>query len=294
MKNKLAFLFILLLSVSILSDIVIADAIPPWAQISLNIDGKGVFDEQLSIEFLTCENADFQSSVSSGPRSSKIDLNLSIYDPEKGCYWKRYSGTINCGKERCELYEDVPYIKEFKMAIYFPSISKVFITEILQARTGKNEYSVDLSSDSEGYESGSITIVEDVEINNNHSDKLGILSFFIWALVITLILELLVAWIYLSITKMKNRLLLSVIYSNLISVPIVWSLILFMAPVLIGIFSMIIFAEIFAFVFEAYFIYWMNKKCLNLKQSFILSFIMNIVSFLLGGAIIISIGSVIM
>jgi hypothetical protein len=44
-------------------------------------------------------------------------------------------------------------------------------------------------------------------------------------------------------------------------------------------------SEIFAIVFEAYFIYYLNKQAITLKKSFVLSTIMNLASLIIGGFI---------
>jgi hypothetical protein len=112
----------------------------------------------------------------------------------------------------------------------------------------------------------------------------GRVPSFIKALIITLILELLVALIYLSITKISKRILLYVLIANVISLPIVW----FLFPsikITSLVFLMFVLSEIFAVVFEAYFIYHLNKKIISLRKSFVLSTIMNLVSLFVGGFI---------
>lgn len=107
---------------------------------------------------------------------------------------------------------------------------------------------------------------------------------FIKALIITLILELLVALIYLSATKISKKIILYVLIANIISLPIVW----FLFPsiqIIPLVFLIFVISEVFAVVFEAYFIYYFNKKIISLKKSFILSIIMNMVSLFVGGFI---------
>ena len=105
---------------------------------------------------------------------------------------------------------------------------------------------------------------------------------FIAALIITLILEFTVALIYLSVKKIPKHVLYSVAIGNIISLPIVW----FVFPLVGTTLSVKFLAEIFAAVFEAYFIYWRNKKLISLKNALALSIIMNLVSWLLGGFIL--------
>ena len=107
---------------------------------------------------------------------------------------------------------------------------------------------------------------------------------FIKALIITLILELLVALIYLFSTKISKKILFYVLIANIISLPIVW----FLFPsikIMPLVFLIFIISEIFAVVFEAYFIYYLNKDIITLRKSFTLSLIMNLVSLFIGGFI---------
>lgn len=110
-----------------------------------------------------------------------------------------------------------------------------------------------------------------------------VLKNFIYALLITIILELIAALIYLrKNTKYKN-ILKTIIVANLISLPIVWFIIPQLTTIILlrGVFS-----ELFAFLFEAIIIYYLNQKYLTLKQSVILSLIMNASSFIIGGKIL--------
>ncbi len=121
------------------------------------------------------------------------------------------------------------------------------------------------------------------------------LSFFI-ALVLTIILELSVLIIFLRKWKIKNKKwkkpIWTVVIADIISVPLVW-LIFFlllkffeMMSSWISLILAIIIAEAFAVIFETCFIYWLNKTIINLKKSFILSLMMNLASFIIGGIIL--------
>ncbi|MCX6742229.1 MAG: hypothetical protein NTX24_03595 [Candidatus Pacearchaeota archaeon] len=121
------------------------------------------------------------------------------------------------------------------------------------------------------------------------------ISFFI-ALALTIIIELVVLIIFLKKWKIKTKKwkkpIWTVVIADTVSVPLVW-LIFFlllaafaMMPQLLGALSAIIIAEAFAVVSEAYCVYWLNKKIINLRRSFILSIVMNIASFIIGGMVL--------
>lgn len=108
------------------------------------------------------------------------------------------------------------------------------------------------------------------------------LPFFFVALVLTLIIEVLVALVFLFMTKVPKSVLTSAVKANLISLPVVW----FIFPVLEVFLLVVVLSEIFAVIFEGYFIHLMDKTVMSLKQSFILSIIMNAASFIIGGFIL--------
>lgn len=112
------------------------------------------------------------------------------------------------------------------------------------------------------------------------------LPFFLVALVLTLIIETLAGLMFLRAAKHPEGVLKSVVIANLISLPVVW----FMFPLLNIFFVVIALSEIFTVVFEGYFIHSMNKLIMSLRQSFILSIIINAASFILGGFIIFVLG----
>ena len=103
-------------------------------------------------------------------------------------------------------------------------------------------------------------------------------DFFVGALGLTLIIESMVTLAFLFITKISPKVLTSVIIANLISLPIVW----FVFPPTSNDLLVIFLAELFAVVFEGYFIHFFNKKTISLKKSFALSILMNLASFFIG------------
>jgi len=117
-------------------------------------------------------------------------------------------------------------------------------------------------------------------------------TFFI-ALALTIVIEMIILILFLRKWKIKakqwKKPAIALIIADIISVPLVWAIFFFLLVTLIAIslplsvFFAILVAEAFAVVFEAYFIYGLNKKIINLKRAFILSIAMNLASFILGG-----------
>ena len=92
------------------------------------------------------------------------------------------------------------------------------------------------------------------------------------ALIATSVIELITAYIFLSISKLpKRKILISVFLGSLITLPLVWF-----------VFSSTLSGEIFAVVFEALFIYLVNKDIFSIKKSIILAIVINLASFLIG------------
>jgi hypothetical protein len=112
-------------------------------------------------------------------------------------------------------------------------------------------------------------------------------SAFLKALMLTLALELFVAFIYLKLAKKPLKVLLFVILGNLITLPVLW----FLLPLFLNVGASIMLGELFAFGFEAMFLLWTCKTWFKPGGAFLLSFSMNFMSLLVGGfAIILMIG----
>jgi hypothetical protein len=159
--------------------------------------------------------------------------------------------------------------------------SNIFSTKIFDA-----EFSVKVTDNElivQGIPPAAVTTVA----TNTPITQGGKFSSFTKAFIITLLLELLVSLIYLSVKKITKRVLVSVAISNLISLPLVW----FLFP-LIQLPSLMVMAtsELFAILFEAYFIYLLNKQIITFKQSMVLSVLNNLVSLFIGSFILVSLG----
>jgi len=112
-------------------------------------------------------------------------------------------------------------------------------------------------------------------------------SAFIKALLLTLSLELMVAFVYLKLSKKPSKILLFVILGNLITLPVVW----FLFPLFLNVGAAFVAGELFAFVTEAFFLLLTCKKWFKPSGAFLLSFIMNSMSLLIGGlALLLMIG----
>jgi hypothetical protein len=268
MKNKFTFLIFILLIFSILPNFVSADSGPkPTVDIDVLYNGNKISDASFSAQMLGCAD---QDKYYHNPRNLIPQLNISEYDSVNNCYWLpaflAWGG--DCRDSKCHFSYMPP--KEFKLAVYIPSLDKVFISNEISRTNFNSNYEVILDSN------GSAKISETTPFVR----KDNVISF-IKALIITLIIELLVALIYVSRTKLPKKILISVLIGSFITLPIVW----FIFPLIKIIPLVILLSEIFAIVFEAYFIYYLNKQTITLKKSFVLSIIINLASLIIGGFI---------
>ena len=207
----------------------------------------------------------------SGIRHVDSSLAVIVYDSTHACFWKPARLVSGGMGENGKLYFDYYPPSIFKIAIFVPRLQKVLLSDEIERRHFHSEYQLDISSD------GSARITDVTPFFNAHD-----IITFLLALLITVILELLVAAIFCSIKKIpKQRVLQLVLFANLISLPIVW----FVFPILVDTLVVILFAEVFAVVVEAYFVHALAKTAISLAQSFPLSVIMNLVSFVCGGII---------
>ncbi len=101
---------------------------------------------------------------------------------------------------------------------------------------------------------------------------------FLKALLLTLALQIMVAFVYLKLAKKPLKILLFVILANLITLPMVW----FLFPLFLNSWAIPV-GELAAFVLEALFLLLTCRKYFKPSGAFLLSFMMNVMSFLIGG-----------
>ena len=95
------------------------------------------------------------------------------------------------------------------------------------------------------------------------------------SLIIILVLEMIAAWAYLKYTRKSFRVLYAVVIANLISMPLSWQ-------ILSNFVTEVWFIWFFCFVFEALIIWLFNRKRITARDSFELSFAINVTSYSVG------------
>jgi len=253
----------------------------------VNTTYNGDLIENYSVAVLMCYE---YSTNFRGPS----ELNISFFDSEKNCYWTHsYNQYKSCSSEGifsgdysiegCSFLYRYPLSEvtepDAKFVIFVPGLNKTFISDKEIILNQANTFSAELFQD------GNINIRRMDSYSFTPSPSYS--EDFPWGILflplLTVIIELVAAFVFLKAAKTKRRIfriLGFVLLANIISWPV--ALILFSLPVLFLAYWGIVLAEGFAIVFEAYFIYWTNKKFITLKKSFWLSLAINAASFFLG------------
>jgi hypothetical protein len=200
-------------------------------------------------------------------------LNIEQYDASKMCFWRPDIKTIGgeCGNSTC-IFSDIP--EEFKLAVFIPSLNKVFISPETGIKNIRSAYDADLLS------TGDIELKETTSFMMSNAWKDT--KQFVGALILILTAEIIFFSVYFSNNSRKNNFLLTVFFANLISVPIVW----FASPFISNNTNIVIAsAVLFGIIFEGFFIYLLNKKFISIRKSMILSIAANAISLIFGGII---------
>ncbi len=259
-----------LLALLLLAAVVKADIAPPMINVNVTYAGMPI-NGTFNMSALICSN------------TSNVNTSISIpniaqsYDAAKKCYWvfSEEPGAM-CEDSECTLY----YLPSdtFKAVFYLPALNKTFITNEINEGGYDTQYSAKLYSNG----SATITTFSNPPYNPVYNPY-GVYVVFMLALLLTLAIEVAVAFLYLRAVKIKNkrRILLSVVLANIISVPILWFFFVYFLAV-----SGFVLGEIFAVVFEGGFVYCLNKKTIKLKRAMTMSLVMNLSSLILGGLIL--------
>ncbi len=282
MKNGFVLFIFVLLLISFSSHPVLCDLGPkPSVNFYVTLNGEDIPDTIFYAKILSCQiykeiiigGRKIVQASDTTPKDLIPQLNVSIYDPEKNCSWKP-SGLAwggKCRNGKCHFNYMIP--SRFRLAVYLPSEDKVYISDEIKRRNFRSTFKADLLPN------GSITVKEITPFFQRDSVKEAMM--FLFALVITLVLELFIALLYVVYTRTTRKILGSVFIANIISLPVVWLIITSSEK---GLF--IIIGEVFAVVFESFFIYFLNKEILTLRKAFLLSMLMNLTSFIVGNSIL--------
>ena len=264
---------LLLVSVSFLliPTLALAD-IGPQATANMHItyQGEEITASRFNAIMLACHKHEYE------PRDVEVSqLNIKNYDSERHCYWQPTVTVFGgeCKNSQCQFRAFALMPKKFKLAVYLPSLDRVFISNPVSKKSLYSDYEVDLLSN------GTINIKEVTPFLK--SDVVRNVKPFIAALVVVLGVELSTGTLYLLFTKTPLKILVSIALGNLISLPLLWIVIPHLN--IKHLWPVILIAQAFAISFESYFIYLLNRQRIALRRSFILSMLINLASCFIGG-----------
>jgi hypothetical protein len=203
--------------------------------------------------------------------STRNKLVQAIPDKSNGCYWipDGISWSDACVNSICKFgYFQPP---EFKLLVYIPSEDKVYLSNIIERKNFYSTFDANIDETEN-------MIIEDAT-SFGKSDFVRALPKFFTALLITLIIELLITWSFVAFSNMPRKAFLWVVYANIITLPLLWFAVVLSRSSYNNVFFL---AEFLVFLFEGGFIYFVSKKQITFRKSFWLSFIMNLLSMIIG------------
>ena len=243
--------------------------------ISANYDDKPL-KEDFYVEVLMCYD---EPHAFQGPE----ELNLSIFDSEKNCYWtSSYLQYEYCSPDNCDFLFRYPRDKVYedaKFALFIPELNKTFVSDNFTLQS-VNSYRLNFLPN------GTLEMfeiwVDWVDPDSNPAVDSTFLEIVL-PFFLTFVIELLAAFLFLRAKKIKKKKIILgfVFLANLISWPLAYVMFIF-GLIFLGVLLPFLITEFLVVVFEGYFIHWTNKKSLNLKKSFWLSIVMNVSSIIAG------------
>ena len=265
---------LLVLTLVVLLGTLHADAAMPPTNVHVMYNGSdvsGVFYAAV----LGCYRSDELSGLKNTTQMRHSNLLIEEYDTSRNCTWYpsgRFESEVDCSNSVCEFY---PFVSPFRLAVYIPSTGRTFLSG--SANDFGGGFQMNVSS------SGEVSFGRAPAAPNPFGipSQTGIL-LLAFATMLTIATELATSLIYLYLRKLNRGILWSVVLVNIISVPLLWLFLQaasFDATLLC--FSLLA-GEFGVFVFEAIAIFLLNRKRMELVDAFIMSFINNVTSFLVG------------
>lgn len=248
----------------------------PTVDIDLVYNHQKIADASFGAKMLGCYDQELVQNEIEQDRDTVAQLRISSFDADAQCYWQpaplAWGGS--CSESHCQFSYFPP--SEFKLAVYIPSLDKTFVTDKITRENFASRYRVELSVD------GTATINETTSLWASIR-----IPDFVGAFLLTIFFELLVTWIFVTAQKLPGKkILVYVLGANVLSLPAVW----FLFPLIdLPEFIVIAVFELFAVLFETYFIYHFCKQMLSFRQTLLLSALNNFVSLFVGGAVLVGV-----
>ncbi|MCX6776359.1 MAG: hypothetical protein NTY73_00065 [Candidatus Micrarchaeota archaeon] len=272
--------FLFILAVLLLFNLAQADMpAPPPSTFHIIFNGSNVTDNVFYAAMLSCYSNTSFVDIKNQTAVKHPGLLIEEYDASQNCTWYPSSEVWEeeCKNSVCYFYLWRAPAGDFRLVMYLPSINRTFVSSTVVHNSLSSEFLVNISS------SGEVVINKVREISTSYTGYRSPVDYstLLWyALVLTLVIELAASLIYIHVRKLDKRILWSVALVNIISVPLLWFF-LTRGDWMLFCFSLL-FGEFAVFVFEALVIFLLNRKRIGIVDSFAMSFINNVLSFIAG------------
>ena len=259
----------LLASILLLSGVKADIGPKPEVDIQIDVQGEPVQDQVFYARMLECNERELNLSDYAAPLEIEELDSISIFDANKGCTWQiaRLAWGGECRFSECSFWYMPP--REFRLAVYLPSEERTYISGDAERINFYSTFKASLESD------GTISIKETTPPFNTDAGRTLMVD-----LIITVIIELAIGSIYVVRKAFSRKVLLYILIANLISIPIVH---LLLPMVFTEFFSLLLISELFAIFLEAGLFHLFDKNTFPMRKAILFSFILNIISFLIGG-----------
>jgi hypothetical protein len=266
----------------------------PTVDIAVRLNGAPVPDDTFYAQMLTCNAPNIPASERcgfDGPAPSPTGrpwpawggqagagcdkfIALAVPEPAEGCTWRLKGPPMvwggECKGSQCQFSYILP--ERFRLAVYLTGTDRLFVSNPVTRTAMYSSYRLDLAED------GSARLVETTALPLRGRSHLG---GALAALLLSLLIELAVGYIFVWLTHSPRRALLGVLVGNLLTVPALWFVVAATFPN--GAFLVTLaLAEVAVVVVEGLIIAALTRGQMRPTKAFVMSLLVNVMSFVLG------------
>ena len=252
----------------------------PSVDVTVSLNAAPAPDELFYTQMLTCQADDLQLSRQcgfDGPACDKF-LTLAVPEPSEACTWRlQGQPTVwggECKDSRCHFTYFLP--QRFRLAAYLPSSDQIFISNPVTRVALYSTYRLELA------EGGAARLSEDTPLLRR-----AYVNGPLIALLLSLVIELIVGYLFVRLTHSPRRALWGVLIGNLLTTPLLWILIetTFRYDVFLIVLAA---AEVVIVVVEGLIIARASQGQMLRARAFKMSLLLNLISFIVGTPILAS------
>jgi hypothetical protein len=246
----------------------------PSVDVMVSLNGTPVAEGPFYAQMLTCQLPDRQVTPQCGFDGSACDefLALTVPEPAAECTWRLQGPPTvwggECADSQCHFTYFLP--REFRLATYLPGRDQLFVSNPVTRDALYATYRLELAED------GSARLVENTPLLQRPYVGGALL-----ALLLSLVIELAVGYVFVRLTHSPHRALWGVLLGNLLTVPVLWYLVgtafRYEASLLV-----LALAEVGVVVVEGALIAGLTRGQMRPARAFGMSLLVNVVSFVVG------------